>query len=242
MAANDLFNEYTAIPIVTRLYTTACVGTTIAVQLDVVSPFQLYFNPELIIYRYQFWRLFTNFLFFGTLGFTFLFNIIFIYRYCRMLEENSFRGRTGDFVFMFVFGATLMMILGYFFNLLFFGTAFTIMLVYIWSRRNPYVRMSFFGILNFQAPYLPWVLLGFSLLMGNSIQVDLIAIFCSTPFQSTTTMTQRQRTGRVDTTGARLDTISYSNPVITLCGYYLIGTHLVQYITSCTHSIEAEQC
>ena len=53
MAANDLFNEYTAIPIVTRLYTTACVGTTIAVQLDVVSPFQLYFNPELIIYRYQ---------------------------------------------------------------------------------------------------------------------------------------------------------------------------------------------
>ncbi|XP_075253681.1 derlin-2-like isoform X2 [Convolutriloba macropyga] len=176
MAANDLFNEYTAIPIVTRLYTTACVGTTIAVQLDVVSPFQLYFNPELIIYRYQFWRLFTNFLFFGTLGFTFLFNIIFIYRYCRMLEENSFRGRTGDFVFMFVFGATLMMILGYFFNLLFFGTAFTIMLVYIWSRRNPYVRMSFFGILNFQAPYLPWVLLGFSLLMGNSIQVDLIGI------------------------------------------------------------------
>ena len=53
MAATDLLNEYTAIPVVTRFYTTACVGTTLAVQLDVLSPFQLYFNPELIVYRYQ---------------------------------------------------------------------------------------------------------------------------------------------------------------------------------------------
>ncbi len=48
------------------------------------------------------------------------------------------------------------------------------MLVYIWSRRNPNVRMNFFGLLNFQAPFLPWVLMGFSLLLGNSIIVDLL--------------------------------------------------------------------
>lgn len=41
------------------------------------------------------------------------------------------------------------------------------MLVYIWSRRNPQVRMSFLGILNFNAPYLPWVLLGFTILLNN---------------------------------------------------------------------------
>lgn len=33
---------------------------------------------------------------------------VFRYRYCRMLEEGSFRGRTGDFVFMFLFGGLLM--------------------------------------------------------------------------------------------------------------------------------------
>lgn len=48
------------------------------------------------------------------------------------------------------------------------------MLVYVWSRRNPYVRMNFFGLLIFQAPFLPWVLMGFSLLLGNSIIVDLL--------------------------------------------------------------------
>lgn len=30
------------------------------------------------------------------------------YRYCRMLEEGSFRGRTADFVFMFIFGGAIM--------------------------------------------------------------------------------------------------------------------------------------
>lgn len=79
-------------------------------QLELVSPFQLYFNPILIFKQYQFWRLITTFLFFGTIGFNFLFNIIFTYRYCRMLEEGSFRGRTADFVMMFLFGGISMIV------------------------------------------------------------------------------------------------------------------------------------
>lgn len=65
-------------------------------------------------------------------------------------------------------------ITGVFVQILFLGQAFTIMLVYIWARRNPLVRMNFFGLFNFQAPYLPWVLLGFSLLLGNSVTVDVM--------------------------------------------------------------------
>lgn len=77
---------------------------------------------------------------------------------------------------MFLVGGTLMCMLAYFVNLLFLGHAFTIMLVYIWSRRNPSVRMNFFGLLTFQAPYLPWVLLAFSVLLGSSTVVDIIGI------------------------------------------------------------------
>ncbi len=47
-------------------------------------------------------------MYFGTIGFHFLFNMIFTYRYCRMLEEGSFRGRTADFLFMFIFGGAVM--------------------------------------------------------------------------------------------------------------------------------------
>lgn len=72
---------------------------------------------------------------------------------------------------------TRFQIFGTFVSLVFLGQAFTIMLVYVWSRRNPNVRMNFFGLLNFQAPFLPWVLMGFSLLLGNSIIVDLLGTY-----------------------------------------------------------------
>ena len=112
---------YLEMPPVTRVYTSACVITTLAVQLEIVSPFQLYFNPLLIIRQWQFWRIVTTFLFFGTFGFNFLFNMIFTYRYCRMLEEGSFRGKSSDFVMMFIFGALAMISFAFFVNLLFLG-------------------------------------------------------------------------------------------------------------------------
>jgi Derlin-2/3 len=34
--------------------------------------------------------------------------------------------------------------------------------------------MNFFGLLTFKAPFLPWVLFGFSLMLGNSVMVDLV--------------------------------------------------------------------
>ena len=37
-------------------------------------------------------------------GLDFLFHMFFLARYCRLLEEGSFRGRTADFLYMLVFG------------------------------------------------------------------------------------------------------------------------------------------
>ncbi|VDK47646.1 unnamed protein product [Cylicostephanus goldi] len=185
----NLIDLYTEMPPVTRAYTTACVLTTLAVQLDFITPFHLYFNWDLIVKRYQLWRLITSFCFFGSFGFSFMFNMIFTYRYCMMLEEGSFRGRRADFVYMRNFdGETCILVLftgtnnslilqilcGIFVQMVFLGQAFTIMLVYVWSRRNPHIQMNFFGVLSFTAPYLPWVLLLFSLLLGNNAIVDFM--------------------------------------------------------------------
>ena len=68
MAYQTFQQEYMQIPPITRAYSTACVLTTLAVQLDIVTPFRLYFNPTLIFKQLQFWRLVTNFMFFGTVG------------------------------------------------------------------------------------------------------------------------------------------------------------------------------
>jgi len=49
-------------------------------------------------------------------------------------------------------------------------------MLYVWGRLNPNVEMQMFGLLNFKAPYLPIVMLTFSLVLGNSATVDLLGI------------------------------------------------------------------
>lgn len=56
----------------------------------------------------------------------------------------------------------------------FLGSALSSSLVYIWSRRNPETRLSFLGLLVFTAPYLPWVLMAFSLVLHGSVPKDEI--------------------------------------------------------------------
>ena len=38
------------------------------------------------------------------------------------------------------------------------------------------VRMSFLGLFPFTAPFLPWVLFSFSVMLGNSATIDLLGI------------------------------------------------------------------
>eukprot|EP01135_Chromosphaera_perkinsii_P002756 Nk52_evm124s226 gene=Nk52_evmTU124s226 len=167
---------YLQIPVVTRVYATLCILTTAACQLHIVSPFRLYFNWSLIWQSGQYWRLITNFLYFGDLGLDFLLHMFFLVRYSRMLEEGSFRGRTADFLWMLIVACITITVIAYFVNLFFLGLALTFMMVYVWGRRNKHVRMSFLGLFTFTAPYLPWVLLAFALLMGNAPVVDIIGI------------------------------------------------------------------
>ncbi|CAG8450390.1 9069_t:CDS:2 [Acaulospora morrowiae] len=112
---------YYEVPFITRTYVTAAVLTSLAVQVGLVNPFQLYFNFDKIFYDRQ------------------------------LLSPLS--------------------------NMLFLGSPLAFTLVYIWSRRNPFIRLNFVGLFVFSAPFLPWVLLGFSLLLNNVFPVgDVMGI------------------------------------------------------------------
>lgn len=176
MNAGDPVEWFKEIPPVSRTYLALSFITTAACALEFVSPFSLYFNSRLIFEEGEVWRLFTNFLFFGPFGLDFLFHMYFLVRYSRLLEENSFRGRTADFVFMLFFGASVMTAFAPFVSVNFLGSSLTFMMVYLWGRRNRWERLSFLGIFPFTAPYLPWVLLFFSLVLGHSVIIDMIGI------------------------------------------------------------------
>mmetsp|Transcript_7022 Transcript_7022/g.22809 ORF Transcript_7022/g.22809 Transcript_7022/m.22809 type:complete len:247 (-) Transcript_7022:197-937(-) len=172
----DPWTWYTEIPPVSRLYLTASFLTTAACALDLVSPFSLYYDFSLIFRKGEAWRLVTNFFFFGLFSLDFVFHMYFLVRYCRLLEEGEFRGRTADFVWMLAFGAALIVLLAPFLQDHFLGSSLAFMMVYVWGRRNEHVRMSFLQLFPFTAPYLPWVLLAFSLLLGNPAAADLVGI------------------------------------------------------------------
>ncbi|KAH0453340.1 hypothetical protein IEQ34_017664 [Dendrobium chrysotoxum] len=176
---------YKQMPIITRSYLTAAVVTTVGCSLEIISPYHLYLNPMLVVKQYEIWRLITNFLYFRKMDLDFLFHMFFLARYCKLLEENSFRGRTADFFYMILFGATVLtgiVLIGgmipyvsqKFANIFFLSSSLSFMMVYVWSRHNPLIHMSFLGLFTFRAAHLPWVLLVFSILVGTSTWVDLL--------------------------------------------------------------------
>lgn len=173
MSIEDWYNQ---IPVITRVYLTCAVATTLLCALEIVSPFSLYFNWNAIVYKFEAWRLVTNFLFFGLFGIEYVFHMFFLVRYCRLLEENTFHGRTADFMFMLVFGGTIMTVLAPFLNVHFLGSSLSFMMVYVWSYKNEHIQMSFLGVVNFTAPCLPWVLLVFAVLLGASPVMDMLGL------------------------------------------------------------------
>lgn len=163
-------------PPVTRSYVSVAVLTTAAVALDVITPLKLYLNWSLVWNRMHLWRVFTNFFYFGNLSLDFFFHMFFLYRYCKMLEINSFRGRTADFLYMLLFGSALLLAISPLTSIVFLGPSLTFMMVYVWARRNSLQVMNFLGVLSFRAPYLPWVLLLFSFILGSSPSMDMLGV------------------------------------------------------------------
>ena len=121
----------------------------------------------------QYWRLLTTFLYFGPLSLDLLFHVFFLQRYSRLLEESSGRS-PAHFSWLLLYATSILLCLSPMLSMPFLGSALSSSLVYIWSRRNPETRLSFLGLLVFTAPYLPWVLMGFSLMLHGSVPKDEI--------------------------------------------------------------------
>lgn len=156
------------VPVVTRLFVSGAIVCSILVQCDLVTPYQLFFSYHTAVEKRQYWRFFSTFLFFGDLSIDFFFHLFFMSRYCRMLEE-AYARRTVDFAWLMLALASSLLALSGVANDPFLGTSLSFALTYIWSRRNPEVEMSFLGLFNFSAAYLPLVLIAFGALVNGRL-------------------------------------------------------------------------
>lgn len=168
-----------SVPVVTRTLLTAMGLTTLLCHLKVVSPLTLVFRWDYVVGRRQWWRLVTTFLYSGPFSLNFVLNLYFLSSYARMLEEGTFRRRTADFIWLILLGACSILFLDVMVpsqSIRFLNPALTSMIVYIWARRHPTVRMNLMGLLTFQAPFLPFVMLALNFLLGGSVRSEIMGM------------------------------------------------------------------
>jgi len=174
----DWMAWYLEIPVVSRIYVTSAFLTTVGCAMDLFNPFHLYYNFDLIVFQGQVWRLFSSFLYFGMFNnLDFLLHLFFMVRYCRLLEEGEFHGRTAHFVYFILFCILGIASSASWIGANFLGNSLTFAMTYVWGRRNEDVRMGLFGFIQITAPYLCWAMLGMSLIMGQRLDLDLVGIF-----------------------------------------------------------------
>jgi len=165
-------------PVLTKTYFVAAVATTTFVSFGFLGVQWLYLDFDLVFRHFQLWRLFTCFIFFGKFSLNFVFQIFILVRYMGMLESGYFMGNRGtaEMVWMMTFGAVNMLIVAYFWpGLYFLGPAMVFMILYVWSRKDPYRQVIFWGF-AFQAWHFPFVLAFVSILLGSSPILDFIGI------------------------------------------------------------------
>ncbi|KAF2721291.1 putative ER-associated proteolytic system protein Der1 [Polychaeton citri CBS 116435] len=176
IGAMPLEQWFFEMPVCTRWWTTATAVTGVLVQCNILNPFQMFYSWNAFWNRAQYWRIITTFLYFGPLSLNLLFHIFFIQRYARMLEESAVSA--AHFSWLLAYAGVSLLFIAPLFGQAFLGTSLSSTLVYIWSRKNPDVRLSFLGLLTFKAPWLPWVLIAFNVVLhGHWPKDELCGIF-----------------------------------------------------------------
>ncbi len=103
-------------------------------------------------------------------------------QYAPALEREPFpsgggarAGNTADFIWMIVIGMLVTLGVGGVLGITFLSSALLSAVVYVWAKRHPEQQTNFYGF-GFQAPYLPWVLLGFAVITNGDVHSELIGI------------------------------------------------------------------
>ncbi|ETW39550.1 hypothetical protein PFNF135_05580 [Plasmodium falciparum NF135/5.C10] len=164
------------VPLITRLYLILSFALMVLCSLDIISPLSLYLNWNLVLREHQYWRLITCFLYFGSFGIHFFWDVYVLIYYCSSLEEVTFRNNSADFLWMIILCCCMLLGVSYMFGGVYFYSSCIInVITYIWSKNNSTTRLTilFFTI---RASYLPWALTLLSLIVDYNSNDNFFGI------------------------------------------------------------------
>lgn len=146
-------------PPITQVYIgSSLMFTTLAFILNKnIWPDFLHLDWTKVLTRFQFWRPFTAFLFYGPLGLNYVLTIQFVWTYMAQLEKLSYK-MPADFFIQMIFGSTTLLVLYMIFGIStkYLGHNLSTFLVYIWARVFEGSEVNVMDLFNLKAEVLPW--------------------------------------------------------------------------------------
>ncbi|UYV67712.1 DERL1 [Cordylochernes scorpioides] len=137
-------------------------------------------NPGVVL---QLWRPVTALFYYPITpqnGFHYLINLFFLYNYSMRLETGTFERKPADYLFMLIFNWLCLVlysqIVGMATKLMLLMDPMVLSVLYVWCQLNRDVVVSFWFGTRFKAMYLPWVLLGFNVILGGGGMFELLGI------------------------------------------------------------------
>ncbi|KAI9146595.1 Der1-like family-domain-containing protein [Paraphysoderma sedebokerense] len=169
---NPIIQWFNSLPIITRTLFGATVGCTLLGSF-LISPYTMILYWPKIFKELQIWRLASCF-FVSKLGLNWAINLYFLYRHSLDLERDTFAGRTADYSYFVLLVMSFCLAGGYVMKFAVLGESLTLAIVYLWAQYHPEMVVNFMFGMRFKALYLPWVLVGWDLLMTGGLPLSKI--------------------------------------------------------------------
>ena len=161
-------------PVLARAILIPSIGLPVLIKLRIITFFSVFFSWEMLVKKYQLWRLCTPF-FVAPLNINLLFDSFLRYQALSHLEFMAF-GRYDNVVFLlfgFIFGIVFALLDA---KAIILTPVLTMYIIYVWSMLNPDMMIQFYFI-PIKSKYFPWALLVVNVLIfGTYLPSELAGI------------------------------------------------------------------
>ncbi|CAI2374147.1 unnamed protein product [Moneuplotes crassus] len=158
------------IPPITRVLLLCILGVSF-IGSHCAGLYSLHYDYHLIFVEKQYYRLFTSIFCVGKLNMLSSIKIYMLFRFSAKLEDDCFRSKSADYFLFILILLSLTLLTSFMVELPFTFQCLCSTLICIWAKKNLKQSISLFGLINFRAPYLPYIFLIVNIIVGGNFIV-----------------------------------------------------------------------
>lgn len=175
---SEIVQWYNEIPMITRHWFGLSVLLPLLGRIGIVSPYWCILTPDYLS-KFELWRPITSLFYYpisSRTGIHYLMNLYFLYNYSKQLETGHFAMKPADYFWCLIFNWFATLLIATFMNVMLLMDPMVLSVIYVWCQLNRDTIVTFWFGTRFRAVMLPWVLLGFNVLINGGGLDEIIGI------------------------------------------------------------------